>query len=184
MHDHMGGRRIYVEYFRWYFKYFNASELKECLEDGTIFLSPLQPMTNDGMPTSKFILADDVFSLRIFLKPYIRRVMMTSSNGNIFRVTGSLCHKDQWRGTLMCSLICGWANSWANNGDAGDLRLHRAQCDVVVILWLIQSSQGCGECIRHLGQHLASATHHVFTNPRGGHNREWSCSESSKSHEV
>ena len=41
---------------------------------------------------------------------------MTSSNGNIFRVTGPLCgiqrspvnspHKGQWRGSLMFSLIC------------------------------------------------------------------------------
>ena len=45
--------------------------------------------------------------------------MMTSSNGNIFRVTGHLCgefhrspvnfpHKGQWRGALMFSLICNW----------------------------------------------------------------------------
>ena len=45
--------------------------------------------------------------------------MMTSSNGNIFRVTGPLCgeftghrwitsHKGQWRGVLMFSLICAW----------------------------------------------------------------------------
>ena len=46
--------------------------------------------------------------------------MMTSSNGNIFRVTG-LCagnspvpmnspHKGQWRGALVFSLICFWIN--------------------------------------------------------------------------
>ena len=39
--------------------------------------------------------------------------MMTSSNGNIFRVTGPLCgeyspHKGQWRGVLTFSLICAW----------------------------------------------------------------------------
>ena len=26
-----------------------------------------------------------------------------------------------------------WNNSWANNGDAGDLRRHRAHYDVIVI---------------------------------------------------
>ena len=57
--------------------------------------------------------------------------MMTSSNGNIFRVTGHLCgeytgpHKGQWRGTLMFSLIWAQMNRWVNNRDAGDLRRHR-----------------------------------------------------------
>ena len=64
--------------------------------------------------------------------------MMTSSNGNIFRVTGLLWgeftgHKGHWRGALMFSLICVWTNSWAPNGDVGDLRRHRAHYDVIVI---------------------------------------------------
>ena len=33
-------------------------------------------------------------------------------------------HKGQWRGALMSSLIYAWTDSWANNGDAGDLRCH------------------------------------------------------------
>ena len=48
---------------------------------------------------------------------YLAHIMMTSSNGNIFSVTGPLCgkftghrwispHKGQWRGALMFSLIC------------------------------------------------------------------------------
>ena len=59
---------------------------------------------------------------------------MTSSNGNIFPVTGHLCgeftgdspHKYQWRGALMFSLIWVWINSWVNNRDVGDLRRYRA----------------------------------------------------------
>ena len=68
---------------------------------------------------------------------------MTSSNGNIFRVTGLLCweftgpvnspHKGQWRGTLVFSLICACVNSWANNRDAGDWRHHRVHYDVIVM---------------------------------------------------
>ena len=61
---------------------------------------------------------------------------MTSSNGNIFRVTGLLCvtqHNCQWRGASMFSLICDWTNSWVNNGDAGDLRRHHSHYDVTVI---------------------------------------------------
>ena len=53
--------------------------------------------------------------------------MVTSSNGNIFRVTGHLCgegpvsspHKSQWRGALMLFLICVWINVWVNNGEWG-----------------------------------------------------------------
>ena len=70
--------------------------------------------------------------------------MITSSNGNIVRVTGPLCDeftghrwiprkKSQWRGALMFSLICTWINGWVNNGEAGDLRSHRAHYDVTVM---------------------------------------------------
>ena len=67
-------------------------------------------------------------------------IMMTLSNENIFRVTGLLCgefigppQKGQGRGALMFSLICTWINSWVNNPEAGDLRCHRAHCDVSVM---------------------------------------------------
>ena len=75
----------------------------------------------------------------------IKSFMMTSWNGNIFRVTGYLCgrgihrspvnspHKGQWRGALIFSLICAWINGWVNNGEAGDLRRHRAHYDVIVM---------------------------------------------------
>ena len=56
---------------------------------------------------------------------------------NIFRVTGHLCgnspHKGQWRGALMFSLIYTRINGWVNNGEAGDLRHHRAHFDVTVM---------------------------------------------------
>ena len=39
----------------------------------------------------------------------------------------------QWRRALMFSLIYAWANSWANNRDAGDLKRHHADYDVTVI---------------------------------------------------
>ena len=77
--------------------------------------------------------------------------MMTSSNGNMFRVTGfcegihrwllgihrspmSTPHTDQWRGALMFSFICAWTNGWVNNQDAGDLRLHRSHYDIT-LMW-------------------------------------------------
>ena len=67
---------------------------------------------------------------------------MTSSNGDIFRVTGHLCGKftgpgefpAQLRGDLMVSLICAWIHGWVNNGEAGDLKRHRAHYDVIVVI--------------------------------------------------
>ena len=63
--------------------------------------------------------------------------MMTSSNGNIFRVTGHLCGEFTGpRRALMFSLICARINGWVNNGEAGDLRRHRAHYDVIVMVWI------------------------------------------------
>ena len=67
--------------------------------------------------------------------------MVSSSKGNIFRdrVQGihlspvNSPHKGQWRGELMFSLICAWANGWVNNRDAGGFRRHRAHYDVTVM---------------------------------------------------
>ena len=70
--------------------------------------------------------------------------MMTSSNGNIFRVTGHLCWEftgHRWNprtkasdAELWCfSLICAWINGWVNNREAGALRHHRAHYDVTVM---------------------------------------------------
>ena len=61
--------------------------------------------------------------------------IMTSSNGNIFRVTGHLCgeftdHQGQWRRALMFCFIYAWINGWVTNREAGDLRRHRAFHDV------------------------------------------------------
>ena len=70
----------------------------------------------------------------------ISEIMMTSPNGNIFRVTGSLCgelnspHKGQWRGALMLSMICVWINGWVNNHEAGDLRRYRTYYNVTVMI--------------------------------------------------
>ena len=71
-------------------------------------------------------------------------VIMTSHDdvikGNIFCITGSLCgplvnspHKDQQHGALMFPFICAWTNTWANNGNAGDLKCHHAHYYVTVM---------------------------------------------------
>ena len=56
--------------------------------------------------------------------------MMTSSNGNIFRVTGPLC--GEFTGPRF--LICARINGWVNNGEAGDLRRYRTHYDAIVII--------------------------------------------------
>ena len=75
--------------------------------------------------------------------------MMTWLNGNIFRVTGHLCGEftGHWwiprtkasDAELWCilSLVCAWINDWVNNGQAGDLRRHRAHYDVIVMMYSI-----------------------------------------------
>ena len=65
------------------------------------------------------------------------RSMMTSSNGNIFRVRGTVNspHEGQWRGAFVFSLICVWTNIWVNTWDVGDLRCHRPHYDVTV-MWV------------------------------------------------
>ena len=94
--------------------------------------------------------------------------MMTSSNGNIFRVTGHFCgvnspHKGQWCGAFMFSLICAWINVWVNNREAGDLRRQHAPYDVTVmsptkvgsVLWAqrpplyYSSILGCSDVVFH-----------------------------------
>ena len=43
-------------------------------------------------------------------------------------------HKGRRRRASMFSLICTRINSWVNNGEAGELRRHRAHCDVIVMV--------------------------------------------------
>ena len=67
-------------------------------------------------------------------------VMITSTNGNIFGVTGPLY--EEFTGerriprtpALKFSLICTWIYGWVNNCEAGDLRRHGAPYDVTVML--------------------------------------------------
>ena len=69
-------------------------------------------------------------------------IMMTSWNGNIFRVTGHLCGEFtglRWiprtkASDVMFSLICVWINGLVSNREAGDLRRYRAHYDVIVMM--------------------------------------------------
>ena len=74
-------------------------------------------------------------------KHWVVNSMMTSSNGNIFRITGLLCGKFSGEfpaqrpvtRSFDVNLICAWSDSWAHNGDAGDLTRYRAHYDVIVM---------------------------------------------------
>ena len=71
--------------------------------------------------------------------------MMTSSNGNLFGVTGPLCGKFSghlWISltkasdteNLMFSVIYAWKKGWINSRVAGDLRRHGARYYITVMI--------------------------------------------------
>ena len=53
--------------------------------------------------------------------------------GGIHRSPVNSPHKGHWHRAFIFSLICAWTNSWVNNRDAGDLRLHRPHYHVTVM---------------------------------------------------
>ena len=76
-----------------------------------------------------FFFHDDFIKWKHFPRycPFVRRIHRSPVNSP---------HKGQWRGALIFSLIWTWINSWVNNPEVGDLRRHRAHCDVSVMhLW-------------------------------------------------
>ena len=109
---------------------------------------------------------------------------MTSSNGNIFRVTGHLCGEftgDRWiRRTkasgaeLWCFLRSApWINGWVNNREAGDLRCHRGHYDVIVMISQQASTlaqQGNNELILQNMVHKQSTYGDVMPWKRFPHN--------------
>ena len=92
-------------------------------------------MSQTGTRASGTIMVSYGLSKYVSKQPVV--FMMTSSNENIFRVTGrcpvNSPPKGQWHGTLIFSLIGAWINGWVNNREAGDLRRHRAHYDVIVM---------------------------------------------------
>ena len=90
-----------------------------------------------------YVSSHDVNKRQSFdkLKPGYAYIMMTSSNGNIFRLNSHLC--GEFTGefpsqrpvtrSLDVSLISARINGWVNNREAGDLRRHSANYDVTVM---------------------------------------------------
>ena len=54
---------------------YNASELKECVEEGSIGFPDPEPLPNDNLDVPYFFVGDDAFALRPdMMKPYSLRV--------------------------------------------------------------------------------------------------------------
>ena len=70
---------------------------------------------------------DDVIKWKHFPRywTFVRRIHRSLVNSP---------RKGQWRGALICSLICLWINGWVNNREAGDLRRYRAHYDVTEMI--------------------------------------------------
>ena len=72
-----------------------------------------------------------------------KQAMMTSSNGNLFHVTGHLWGEFTGHRGIPAQrpvkrsfdvfFDLPWINGWVNNGEAGDLRRYRAHYDVIVM---------------------------------------------------
>ena len=83
-----------------------------------------------------------VFKWQLVCKFAVVEIMMTSSNGIIFRVTGHLCGvftAPLWIPFTKASdaerWSAPWINGWVNSCVAGDLRRHRADYDVIDV-WI------------------------------------------------
>ena len=65
-------------------------------------------------------------------------------------VTGEFPEQRPVTRTFDVSLICAWTNTWANNGDAGDLRRHRAHYDVIVVQFVLLIGACRSSCCDHV----------------------------------
>ena len=148
---------VWVRNFVWHFKgdLWNFIQHIDALHRKIWILREVKSLTNydilelchlnslwDG---SLFLLCSDVcrpknWSDWVFLRSWWRHQVETFSalldlcEGNP-SVTGGFPSQSQWRGALMFSLICVWTNGWTNNRDTGDLRRHRANYDVIVVMF-------------------------------------------------
>ena len=137
------GARNYPNIFHTFGKksYFRNADVCERITDSII-------VTNSATYTAFVHLTyDDVMKWKHFPRywPFVRGIHLSPVNSP---------HIGQWSGDLMFFLICAWTNSWANNGDVGDLRRNYAPYDVIVmILW------PSGAILRHGTSCLAAPNH-------------------------
>ena len=89
--------------------------------------------------------ATNLVPILVIFPPHSVLCMMTSSNGNVFCVTGHLCGEftgHRWIPCtkasdvdveLWCFLWSAWINGWVNKHEAADLRRHHAHYDIIVM---------------------------------------------------
>ena len=102
---------------------------------------------------------DDVIKWKHFPRywPFVREIHRSPVNSP---------HKGQWRGALMFSFNCAWTDSWAYNGDAGDLRRYCAHYDVIVMwtLYYVLLWSGSGHTIdqsKQIPQCICTVSHNA-----------------------
>ena len=94
--------------------------------------------TKEGNGSYGLLYHDDVTKWKHFPRywPFVRGIHQSPVNSP---------HKDQWRGTLMFSLICTSTYCWANHRDVAELWRHGPHYDVIVMphaicsFWLPQN---------------------------------------------
>ena len=111
------------------------------------------------MPFGRWVLHRTGHSPRQTL-PSEKKYIMTSSNGNIVRVTGPLWGKSTGHR---------WINNWANNRISGDYKGHRVHYDftvikqfiIIIILissdghcWILVNSSPSGQNCRHFADDI------------------------------
>ena len=99
-----------------------------CYSRASKYIASLLTNTYTGLASH-----DDVIKWKHFPRywPFVRGIHWSLVNSP---------HKGQWRGALMLSLIRAWINGWVNNGEACDLKRHRAHHDVTV-MWSMWEGQ-------------------------------------------
>ena len=105
----------------------NLNVLSRQTNDLHVYSSKKYSVTNAlTIIYSKFKWINSAFHIQnatIWLLSMFAHIMMTSSNGDIFRVTGPLCGEFIGHAELWCFLWSApWINGWVNNRGAGDLR--------------------------------------------------------------
>ena len=101
---------------------FNASELKECLEDNSIGFPLADPLPNDDRPTPYYILGDDAFGLRTYLmKPYEQRQLKEQRVFNCRLLRGRRIVAQRWQ-ILLTTMQHDTSASWRSVGRSSSLR--------------------------------------------------------------
>ncbi|XP_061670739.1 uncharacterized protein LOC133498203 [Syngnathoides biaculeatus] len=71
---------------------YNGSELKECIDDGSIGCPPAEPLPNNNEDVPYYLIGDDAFALRSnMIKRYLHRGMIDDERGFNYRLSRARC---------------------------------------------------------------------------------------------